>query len=90
MKSVENNNDSNYGHQCEYCQGTVRPKKVEREAFKHKKGFIILEDVVIGVCDACGSRCYSADILHAVNDIAIGTKPFERIEKIPVAHVSPQ
>jgi YgiT-type zinc finger domain-containing protein len=75
-----------YGYRCEYCEGTVRPKKVEREAFKHKKRFIILEDVVIGVCDACGTRYYSAAILHAVNDIANGTKPFERIEKIPVAH----
>jgi YgiT-type zinc finger domain-containing protein len=89
MKSPKSNNNSNYGYRCEYCEGTVRPKKVEREAFKHKKGFIILEDVVIGVCDACGSRYYSADILHAVNDIANGTKPFERIEKIPVAHLSP-
>jgi YgiT-type zinc finger domain-containing protein len=66
MKSLE----SSYGYRCEYCEGTVRPKKVEREAFKHKKGFIILEDVVIGVCDVCGSRYYSAEILGAVNDIA--------------------
>lgn len=88
MKSKTNNN-STYGYRCEYCEDTVRPKQVEREAFKHKKGFIILEDVVIGVCDACGTRYYSADILHAVNDIANSTKPFERIEKIPVAHISP-
>lgn len=88
MKSLESNNNSNYGYSCECCEGTGRPKKVEREAFKHKKGFIILEDVVIGVCDACGSRYYSANILRAVNDIANGTKPFERIEKIPVAHLS--
>ena len=50
-----------YGYKCEYCEGTVRPKKVKREAFKHKTGFIILEDIVIGVCDVCGSRYYSAD-----------------------------
>jgi YgiT-type zinc finger domain-containing protein len=88
MKSAKTNNNSSYGYRCEYCDGTVRPKKVEREAFKHKKGFIILEDVVIGVCDACGTRYYSANILHAVHDIVNGTKPFERIEKIPVAHLS--
>ena len=88
MKLVKSNSDPHYGHRYEYCEGTVRPKNVEREAFKHKKGFIILEDIVIGVCDACGSSYYSADILHAVNDIANGTKPFERIEKIPVAHLS--
>ena len=77
-----------YGYQCEFCEGKVRPKNVKREAFKHKNGFIILEDVIIGVCDECGSRYYSADILHAVHDIATGLRPFERTEEIPVAHLS--
>ena len=77
-----------YGYKCEYCAGTVRPKKVKREAFKHKSGFVILEDVIIGVCDLCGTRYYSADILHAVNEIATGARPFEKTEEIPVAHLS--
>jgi YgiT-type zinc finger domain-containing protein len=88
MKQAKNNNNSTYGYPCEYWAGTVQTKTVAREAFKHKQGFIILDDVVIGVCDACGSRYYSAHILRAVNDIASGRKPFERIEKIPVAHLS--
>jgi YgiT-type zinc finger domain-containing protein len=74
-------------YSCEHCEGIVRPKKVDREAFKHKKGFIILEEIVVGVCDSCGARYYSAEILHAVNDIATGAKPFERLEQIPVAHL---
>lgn len=77
-----------YGYQCEFCEGTVRPKNVKREAFKHKNGFIILEDIIIGVCDECGSRHYHADILHAVHDIATSLRPFERTEEIPVAHLS--
>jgi YgiT-type zinc finger domain-containing protein len=77
-----------YDYKCEYCEGTVRPKKVKREAFKHKTGFVILEEVIIGVCDLCGTRYYSADILHAVNDIATGTRPCEKTEQIPVAHLS--
>lgn len=77
-----------YGYKCEYCEGTVRPKKVKREAFKHKTGFVILEEVIIGVCDLCGTRYYSADILHAVNDIATGTRPFDKTEEVPVAHLS--
>jgi len=76
-----------YNYSCEHCEGTVRPKKVDREAFKHKKGFIILEGITVGVCDACGIRYYSAEILHAVHDIATGAKPFDRIENIPVAHL---
>lgn len=76
-----------YGYQCEYCEGTVQPRRLEREAFKHKNGFIILEGVTVGVCDTCGNRYYSADILHTVNEVAIGSRMPERTEMIPVAHV---
>ncbi len=77
-----------YGYSGEYCEGTVQPRAVKREAFKHKNGFIILEDITIGICDVCGNRYYSADILHAVHDIAIGVKLPERTEEVPVAHLS--
>ena len=76
-----------YGYGCEYCDGTVRPRLVERESFKHKDGFIILEDIVVGVCDRCGNRYYSADILHAVHEIATGQRKSERTEAVPVAHL---
>jgi YgiT-type zinc finger domain-containing protein len=58
-----------YGYKCEYCNGTVRPRLVKREVFKHKKGFVILENVVIRVCDGCGDRYYSAErsIVHCAN-----------------------
>ena len=82
-----NGNDYAYEFDCEYCEGIVKPRRVEREAFKHKRGFIILEDVTIGVCDRCGNRYYSADILHAVEDLATGKRAPERTESIPVAHV---
>ncbi len=77
---------SKFGYRCEYCDGTVREKVVEREAFKHKEGFVILEDVVIGVCDKCGNRYYSADTLKRVEAIATGKVPPERTEEVPVAH----
>ena len=77
-----------YGYKCEYCQGTVQPRTVKREAFKHKNGFIILEDVTIGICDVCGNRYYSADILHAVHNIAAGAKLPERTEEVPVGHLA--
>ena len=73
-----------HGYQCQYCEGTVRPKKIAREAFKHKKGFVILEQVTVGVCDVCGNRYYSAGILYAVHDIASGKKVPERTTSIPV------
>lgn len=75
-----------FGYRCEYCTGTVRDKRVEREAFKHKGGFVILEDVVIGICDACGNRYYSADTLKRAQALATGMIPPERTEQVPVAH----
>jgi YgiT-type zinc finger domain-containing protein len=77
-----------YGYPCEYCEGTVQPRLVEREAFKHKNGFVILENATIGICDTCGNRYYTADILHTVHEIATGLKSPERLEEIPVAHLS--
>jgi YgiT-type zinc finger domain-containing protein len=70
----------------------VRPRTVERESFKHRSGFIILEDVTIGVCDRCGNRYYSAEILRAVravHEVAIGKRSPERTALVPVAHVTP-
>ena len=77
-----------YGYKCEYCEGIVQPKVVEREAFKHKNGFVILEDITIGVCDSCGNRYYTADILHTVHEIATGKRSPEKTEEVPVAHLS--
>jgi len=76
-----------YGYRCEFCDGTVRPRLVERESFKHKNGFIILEEVTIGVCDRCGNRYYNADVLHAVHEISTGQRKSERTEAVPVAHL---
>lgn len=77
---------TSFGYQCEYCAGTVRDKQVEREAFKHKRDFVILEDVVIGICDTCGNRYYSADTLQRVQALATGVIPPDRTEQVPVAH----
>ncbi|MGH7966711.1 MAG: YgiT-type zinc finger protein [Candidatus Binatia bacterium] len=75
-----------FGYRCEYCEGTVREKRVEREAFKHKLGFVILENVGIGVCDQCGNRYYRAETLKRVQAIASGKIPPERTEQVPVSH----
>ena len=78
-----------YGYRCEFCEGTVKPRAVKREAFKSKDGFIILEDVTIGVCDQCGNRYYCADTLRAVDEIGTGKRIPERTEAVPVAHLKP-
>lgn len=45
-----------------------------------------LEDVVIGVCNNCGNRYYSAETLNQVKAIATGEKPPVHTETVPVAH----
>ena len=74
-----------YNYHCEYCDGVVREKLVEREAFKHKNGFVILEHVPVGVCDRCGTRYYHARLLHRVAEVAAGQVTLEKIEQVPVA-----
>ncbi|WP_202803699.1 YgiT-type zinc finger protein [Spirulina subsalsa] len=75
-------------YKCEYCEGTIN-RFVERQAFKHRSRFVILENVTIGVGETCGNRYYSADILHAVEAVATGVRSPERTESIPVAHLKP-
>jgi YgiT-type zinc finger domain-containing protein len=75
-----------FGYRCEHCEGTVRPKRVKREAFKHKTRFVILEDVTVGICDQCGSRFYTAGTLRRVQEVATGAAAPERFDEIPVAH----
>jgi len=72
------------GDICEYCDGIVCERIVEREVFKHKNGFVILKNVPIGVCNNCGSRYYSAKVLHEVDDIASGRRQAEE-EVVPIA-----
>lgn len=76
-----------YGYKCEYCEGTVKERLVKKEVFKHKTGFVMLEDVPVGICDKCGYRYYHSSILQRVEDIADGKRVPERIETIPVAHL---
>jgi hypothetical protein len=48
---------------------------------------VSIEDVIIGVCDNCGNRYYSANILHGVHAVATGMRTAERTEQIPVFHL---
>lgn len=76
---------SNYGYQCEWCDGTVNEKLLAREVFPHPRGFVILENARIGVCGKCGRKYYSAALLHRVDDIARKRQNADRVEPVPVA-----
>ncbi len=77
-----------YGYKCEYCEGTVKEQLIKKEVFKYKTGFVMLEDVPIRICDNCGYRYFHSIILKRVAEIAEGKQTPERIESIPVAHLS--
>lgn len=76
-----------YNYPCEYCEGTVRPKPVVREAFKHREGFVIMNDITIGVCEKFGNRYYNADILRRVEAIATGQIVADAEERVPIGHL---
>ena len=78
-----------YDFTCEHCDGTVRERRIAREALRHIGGFVILEDVPIGVCDKCGARYFDASILRRIAEIGRGTIPAQRTVEVPVDRYSP-
>jgi len=76
-----------YGYNCEYCDGIVKKHLINMEAFKHKKGFVILENVPVGICNVCGYRYYHSTLLKKVEEIADGKLVPKRTEQIPVGQL---
>jgi YgiT-type zinc finger domain-containing protein len=73
-----------YDFACEHCEGIVRERRVEREALRQKGGFVILEDVPIGICQKCGARYFDASVLRRVAEIGRGTAPASRTIEVPI------
>ncbi|RLC16230.1 MAG: hypothetical protein DRI57_11550 [Deltaproteobacteria bacterium] len=74
-----------YGYKCEYCSGTVKKRVMKKEVLRHRAGFVMLENVPVGVCNTCGYRYYHSTILKKVEDVALGIQVPDRTEAIPVA-----
>ena len=73
-----------YGFPCEYCNGTVRERTIDREPISHHRGIAVLENVPIGVCDYCGAHYYAAAVLKRVESILTSTSPPSRTLEVPV------
>lgn len=69
---------------CEYCQGMVRERIVDREPISHHRGIAILENVPIGVCDHCGAHYYAATVLKRVESLLTTPGSTARTMQIPV------
>ena len=78
-----------YDISCEHCMGTVRERRSQREAIRHKGSFVILEDVPIGVCVNCGARYFHASVLRRVAEIGRGAAPPLRTLEVPVDSYMP-
>ena len=78
-----------YDFACEHCEGTVRERRLDREAVRHKGSFVILEDVPIGICETCGARYFDASVLRRVAEIGRGTTTPNRTINVPVDRYAP-
>jgi len=58
---------------------------VKQEVFKHRTGFVILENVPIGICPRCGYRYYHAKLLYQVELVASHRQQVERMVSVPIA-----
>lgn len=78
-----------YDFPCEHCQGTVRERRMQREAIRHNGNFVILEDVPIGVCEKCGARYFHAFVLRKAAEVGRGTIAPIRTIVVPVGSFVP-
>ncbi len=73
-----------YDFQCEYCEGTVRERIIDREPISHHRGIAVLENVPVGVCERCGAHYYAASVLKRVESILTSPTPPGRTMQVPV------
>lgn len=73
-----------YDFPCEYGDGTVRERTLDREPINHHRGIVILEQVPIGVCDRCGAHYYVAPILKRVESVLTSSAPPSRMMEVPI------
>lgn len=62
---------------------------MEREAFRHKGSFVVLEDAPVGICEKCGARYYDASLLRRVAEIGRGDVSAPRTLEVPVDRYAP-
>jgi YgiT-type zinc finger domain-containing protein len=65
------------GETCEYCGGPIVEKRVTLYR-KVKDGYVVIENVPAGVCEQCGRRNYSANVLKTVEESIRGRRRVER------------
>ncbi|MCW5853346.1 MAG: YgiT-type zinc finger protein [Anaerolineae bacterium] len=71
------------GETCECCGSPI----IEGRTTLHRKadsGYVILEDVPVGICIQCGTRYFAANVLKTIEDTVRGRRKAEREVLVPV------
>lgn len=68
---------------CEHCGGPIEERRVtlHRKVNDH---YVLIEDVPAGVCSACGTRYYAANVLKTIEESIHGRRKADRDEHVPV------
>ena len=74
--------------ECEYCSGEIRPKKVTVN-YSYEGKLVIVKDVPVGVCQACGQRYYDAATLDQLDTLAKNSDTAPERISVPVMVMSP-
>ena len=71
------------GETCECCGGVI----VEGRTTLHRKagaGYVILEDVPVGICTQCGTRYFAANVLKTIEETVRERRTAEREVLVPI------
>ncbi len=74
------------GETCEYCGGDIAEKQVTMHR-KVKGKYILLENVPAGVCQKCGARYFTANVLKTIEESIRGRRKAEKEVLVPIYSV---
>ncbi len=59
-----------YDYPCDFCDGRVGERLLDNEMLRVPTlGYVILEQVPVGVCDRCGMRYYDCSVVKRAEDV---------------------
>jgi YgiT-type zinc finger domain-containing protein len=71
------------GETCEYCSGPI----VEMRVTLHRKradGYVLIENFPDGVCQECGARYFTANVLKTIEACQLERQPVAREVLVPI------
>ena len=75
MKNLTRNGPTFWdGETCEYCGGAINERLIDLPK-KMARKYILIKNVPAGVCQSCGTRFFSANVLKTIEETAPGRRP---------------